>query len=85
MIPGRQSQTAPVRGTLSVMLLGQCKHKTTVQKMNRTKISDKPYLPSFAKAKEKQRHTQANSPLLHICFCPTAQRPSPNLTELQST
>jgi hypothetical protein len=37
--------------------------------------SDKPCLPFFAKAKEKQRHPQANAKLLHICFCPTAQRP----------
>lgn len=40
-------------------------------KMNTQRNSDKPCLPSFAKAKEKQRHTQANA----ICFCPTAQRP----------
>ncbi len=30
---------------------------------------------SFAKAKEKQCHPQANPQLLHICFCPNAQRP----------
>lgn len=29
-------------------------------------FSDKPYLPSFAKAKEKQRHTQANAVASHL-------------------
>jgi len=34
--------------------------------MNRHTISDKPYLPSFAKAKEKQRHAQANAVASHL-------------------
>ena len=44
----------------------QCKYE-------QTKNSDEPCLPSFAKAKEKQRDTQSQRKLLHICFCPTAQ------------
>lgn len=41
------------------------------QEMNRTAISDKPCLTSFAEAKEKQCNPQANAKLLRICFCPT--------------
>jgi len=39
---------------------------TERQKMNRTAISDKPCLPSFAKAKEKQRYPQANASASHL-------------------
>jgi len=49
---------------------------TTVQTLNDSKkmkrhiISDKPCLPSFAKAKEKQRHPQANANCFTFAFAP---------------
>ncbi len=42
-------------------------------KMNDRTISDKPCLPSFAKAKEKQHHTQANASCFTFAFAPTHQ------------
>jgi len=47
------------------------RNQTDIQKMNRTAISDKPCLPFFSKAKEKQGHPQANTSCFTFAFAPT--------------
>jgi len=44
------------------------RNQTDRQKMNRTLISDKPCLPSFAKAKEKQCRAQVNASCFTFAF-----------------
>jgi len=53
--------------------IGHSLHQTDRHKMNRQTLSDKPYLLSFAKAKEKQRHPQANPSCFTFAFAPTHQ------------
>ncbi|MCB0537309.1 MAG: hypothetical protein KDE33_07240, partial [Bacteroidetes bacterium] len=57
---------------------------TTVPTLNDSNKMDRQANAS-AKSKEVQLHPQANSQLHHICFCPTAPKPTTTLKNIQKT